>query len=401
MKFHFVSTLQASPWGGSEELWSRTAVQLAQSGHEVTASVRHWPSDLRSGRLDGLLTSGVDLRAWGKPPTPPQRIWHLGRRVFGEVIGRPYRGVVDYKINNADLIILSSTGNDFPFDGVQQCLARGTPYVLVIQSVSESYWPPDTEVLKWQHIYHDAKAAFFVSHANLESTELQLGFRGRHFRVISNPYQVSRSVSFSWPSRGDHMDIAFVGRLEPQHKGLDLLFRALAQPVWKNRNLRVNVYGAGRSQTGVRRMAELLGLENLVVFHGLTTDIEAVWRTNQMLVLPSRHEGLPLALIEAMMCGRPCLVTNVSGNPEHVIDGETGFIAAGATAESVSQTLERAWQARDRWKEMGQKAYAHIRQRIAVDPVACFAESLVQIASGSTQKAKQFTTAERCNAQTI
>ena len=99
-----------------------------------------------------------------------------------------------------------------------------------------------------------------------------------------------------------------------------------------------------------------------------------------LLILPSRHEGMPLAVVEAMMCGRPCLVTNVSGNPEYVTDGITGFIAAGATVDAVDEALERAWLHQEQLKKMGQAAYEAIRRQVPKDPIQVFARELILLA---------------------
>jgi glycosyltransferase involved in cell wall biosynthesis len=98
-------------------------------------------------------------------------------------------------------------------------------------------------------------------------------------------------------------------------------------------------------------------------------------------VLPSRQEGLPLVVVEAMLCGRPCLVTNVSGNPEHVLDGETGFLAGGPTVDEVDKALERAWHQRSQFPAMGLAAYHHIRTRVPQDPIGIFAERLRALAA--------------------
>ena len=57
-------------------------------------------------------------------------------------------------------------------------------------------------------------------------------------------------------------------------------------------------------------------------------------------MLPSRFEGLPLALVEAMLCPRPAVVTNVAGNTEVIEDGETGFVAAAPTAGHLDEAME-------------------------------------------------------------
>src|SRR5207245_589821 len=71
---------------------------------------------------------------------------------------------------------------------------------------------------------------------------------------------------------------------------------------------------------------------------------------------PSYAEGTPLALVEAMLCARPAVVTDVGGNAEWVEEGATGFLAAAPTARSIGDALERAWGARERWPALGHAA---------------------------------------------
>ena len=71
-------------------------------------------------------------------------------------------------------------------------------------------------------------------------------------------------------------------------------------------------------------------------------------------ILISRAEGLALALIESMFCGRPAVVTRTGGNHELLRDNEDGFVSAGEHPEVIRETLERAWSNRQRWPEMGE-----------------------------------------------
>jgi glycosyltransferase involved in cell wall biosynthesis len=229
----------------------------------------------------------------------------------------------------------------------------------------------------WREIYKNARAVFFVSHANAETTQLQLGLNSKSFKVINNPFQVDRNLQFSWNFPRDVYNIALVGRMQPEHKGQDLLFRALARPEWKNRNIKVNVYGRGPAENGVKAMVDYLSIAEKVHFFGHVDDVSSIWKNNQMLVMPSRHEGLPLAVVEALMCGRACLVTDVSGNIEHIEDSINGFVAAGPTVNAVNAALNNAWNNRDRWREMGEEAYCKIRQKICSDPITDFANELL------------------------
>ena len=97
-----------------------------------------------------------------------------------------------------------------------------------------------------------------------------------------------------------------------------------------------------------------------------------------MLVLPSRYEGLPLALVEAMWCGRPAVVTDVGGNAEVCSDGETGFLSVAPTVELLDEALERAWAQRDNWQAMGRVARARAEKLIPRAPVEEFCRQLME-----------------------
>jgi glycosyltransferase involved in cell wall biosynthesis len=380
MRFQFVSLLTRLPWGGSEELWAQTAMALKEKDHDVFALAKWWPPEQISSGLSRLREMEIPVHFWGAPASFSPRLKALLQRLAHKIHGTVYVPFMDFNLIKADLIVFSSPGNEFPIVPIRECVSRGQRYVLIIQSVSEAHWPKDSELEDWRFVYENAAAAFFVSHANRDSTAFQIGFERDCFKVISNPYNVSREIPLSWPAIRETHQWAFVGRLEPEHKGIDLLLRAFARERWKARDVRINIFGHGLSENSVKRLAQMLHLEDRITFQGFVPRVEDIWRDNRLLLLPSRHEGLPLAVIEAMMCGRPCLVTNISGNPEHLTDGITGFIAAGATVDAVDEALERAWLHQGQLKKMGQAAYEAIRRQVPKDPIQVFARELLLLA---------------------
>jgi L-malate glycosyltransferase len=75
------------------------------------------------------------------------------------------------------------------------------------------------------------------------------------------------------------------------------------------------------------------------------------------MLLPSLNEGMPLAIVEAMICGRPVITTDVGGNTEWIMDGVEGFIAGGANIAAIEDAMERAWQRINDWEAMGMAAH--------------------------------------------
>jgi glycosyltransferase involved in cell wall biosynthesis len=128
-------------------------------------------------------------------------------------------------------------------------------------------------------------------------------------------------------------------------------------------------------------MTEQLGLTN-VKFTGQRDNIEEIWRQHHALVLPSRFEGMPVTVVEAMLCGRACIASDVGGNRELIRDGINGFLAKAPTVELFDEAMNRAWENRLRLKEMGGMAASDARQFVSADPGADFARELATVAGG-------------------
>ena len=109
------------------------------------------------------------------------------------------------------------------------------------------------------------------------------------------------------------------------------------------------------------------------------SDIRSIWADNHLLVMPSRAEGTPLALVEAMICGRPSVVTDVGGNTEWIDEPSTGFVAEAPSARSLDNALERAWEARGHWESIGQRAHQVAVSKADPEPGEAVLSLLLQI----------------------
>jgi glycosyltransferase involved in cell wall biosynthesis len=377
MKFAFISTMQGSPWGGSEELWSQAATQLKRAGHDVRASVMYRPQ--LSDKLAVLSKDGIGLETY---PSPSFLVGP-GRRAWDRVSLSYRRSYRRLKRFNPDLVVISQGHNAGGFDWAKVCLDAAIPYVIIVHCNSELWWFHEREVAQAILSYTNARRIFCVSRGNLNLLRLQVGDPLLNSEVAWNPYNVSPEPAPAWPDESKGWRLACVARLDPAPKGQDLLLQILARPEWRQRSVEVNLFGTGPCELTLRRIAEMLHVKN-VDFRGHVNDVRSIWEQNHMLVLPSRYEGLPLALVEAMWCGRPAVVTDVAGNAELCVDGETGFVAPSATLSSFADTLQRAWEARVEWPRLGEAARARAESLIPKDPIGLFCARLQACATAKS-----------------
>jgi glycosyltransferase involved in cell wall biosynthesis len=254
--------------------------------------------------------------------------------------------------------------------------------VVIVHCNSEHWWFEDREIEEAAAAYTAARRVFCVSRSNLNMLRMQLGDPLQNGEIVWNPYNVSPESIPAWPAEDGRWRLACVARLDPAAKGQELLLQVLARPEWRSRPVELNFFGEGPHELALRRLAGMFRLDQ-VQFRGHVSDIKAIWEQNHVLVLPSRYEGLPLVVVEAMWCGRPAIVTDVAGNTEVCVDNETGFVAPAPTVSLLADTLERAWERREDWQRMGQAARARAENLIPKDPVAVFCQRLKECVAKS------------------
>ena len=383
-RFVFFSSC-SHPWGGSEELWAGAAALLAEGGHSVT--IFKTCVDPNHPRIRRLLALGCRIRDLHQVCLPssirlPRPLVRLTGRGPAQ---RAIRPLVRTHLANLkpDLVVVSQGAN---FDGIvysDLCRISGRPYVVISQKATDYLWPSDKDRIVMRSAFQAALRCYFVSQHNLRLTQDQIGATLANAEIVHNPFLVPGNP-LPWPDTQDHIKLACVARLETGEKGQDILLQVLARQPWRDRNLSISFFGAGHNREALRELAGRLGLKN-VDFPGFVSDVESIWKTHHALVLPSRTEGLPLALVEAMMCGRFGIVTNEGGSSEVIEDGRTGFIANAAKVNELAHAMERAWAVRDQWESIGQAAGMAVRTLVPRDPVASFAEKLLQSVSLSSK----------------
>lgn len=192
--------------------------------------------------------------------------------------------------------------------------------------------------------------------------------------------------------------ILAVGRLHPV-KGHDLLVRALPKAIARVPGLRLVIVGAGGFRTELERIVESLGLRAAVEFAGELAPDALRERMTQarVFVLPSRSEGLPLTLLEAMAGGLPVIAARVGGVPEVLVPG-TGILIPPEDTDGLAEALSDLLLRPEAAGLMAARAIARARQFSGAAADAAYEDvfqELVDPASLATRSSVQGGSAHR------
>ncbi len=364
-----------SGWAACEELWSQAAEDLVRQGFDISACVTK--SVPLHPRLERLKSVGIGLHF-----LRPERysIWDRGSHFL------LHRGQSKWKVwferclrQTSPGLVVFSDGFTYPdIELLDLCIKRAIPFLTVSHKNWGELWMADDVAQRYHDALSRAERCYFVSEGNLRLAQKQLGHELANAEVVRNPFNVGYSASPTWPPLDEKngLRMACVGRLDPGQKGQDILFEALSGAAWAERDWHLTLYGDGPVRMPLVKLASRLGISEHVTFAGHVNSVEEIWASNHVLVMPSHHEGLPLAMVEAMLCSRPVLATDVAGHAEVIRDGDTGFLAESPTVGSVSRSMERLWERRADLEAMGQAGAKLIRKLVPENPARVFSEQL-------------------------
>jgi glycosyltransferase involved in cell wall biosynthesis len=139
---------------------------------------------------------------------------------------------------------------------------------------------------------------------------------------------------------GNEVRIGCISRLS-REKGVDVLMAAFRQVASAHSGARMVLVGDGLERAALEAMSRQFGLDARVQFLGMRDDVPSILRNLDVFVLPSRTEGLPMALLEAMAAGLPIVATAVGGVPEAIRDGETGILVPPERPDELAGAILR------------------------------------------------------------
>jgi glycosyltransferase involved in cell wall biosynthesis len=177
------------------------------------------------------------------------------------------------------------------------------------------------------------------------STRMQQYLIDHHFylpgtRIVPNGVDITRfsPAPPDSPTDDRYHTVVCVSKLRYE-KGLDVLLQAWNLVHQQLPEARLILVGSGPLQAQLTQMAEALGISESVEFAGLQSDVPAQFHRGTIAVLPSRWEGMPNALLEAMASGMACVATRVSGSEDLIQSGVNGLLVEPEDYPAMAEAL--------------------------------------------------------------
>lgn len=216
--------------------------------------------------------------------------------------------------------------------------------------------------------------------------------RGRAV-VIPNPI-LKPDVVISHPMRPPNRLVA-VGRLTPQ-KGFDLLIKAFARIAPRHGDWVLDIWGDGAEREQLQLQIETAGLSDRVFLRGTSAQQGGWAKDASAFVLPSRWEGFPNVLGEAMACGLPTVAFNCAFGPREMIQhGYDGLLVEPESVPALARALDRLLGEEPLRHTLGQNASRSAR-RFAPEHVAAQWDELVRRIAAHASSPKPGKEAMRC-----
>lgn len=357
MRLAILSTIEGPAWGGTEEVWVQLAQLALQKGHQVMAAVDHRIAV--APPVQALVSLGLQLST--RRRRGPQRLYQLKESVWSD-----HRALLAFR---PDLLLINAGSILDPLllpHLRRLCSTVAAPQVMFCHFHSDLLAVHQRPSLR--SFLFSMRHLVFVAEANRDDLERTMAAPLPPSTVIPNQSRTRLPAPLPWPDSPAHLRLACVARFEVLWKGQDLLLEALACPELLALPWQLNLFGSGHDESYLADLVQYYGLQDRVRLLGFEPDLTRIWSNHHLLVLPSRGEGMPLVVLEALMHGRPVLATAVGGVSEVVRDGREGYLAESATVSCLRRTLNLALADASRWPELGQQGHRTAERFADVDP---------------------------------
>ena len=242
----------------------------------------------------------------------------------------------------------------------------------LVQDADRNSW------MKWVTRYALKRSAYFVSDAqftrekaisygmNPENTIVfPWGVDIEHFVPKKEERGKKESANRKSSIQNHKSFTLFCNRTWEEIYGVDVLAKAFVKVAASNPNVNLVLLGGGSHGARIRQILMNGGVMDRVHFGGQVTyaDLPRWYQMADIYISPSHVDGSSVSLMEALACGLPCLVSDIPGNKEWIVEGENGWLFRDGNADDLAAKILHAIKNRKALKKIGETARSTAEQR--------------------------------------
>ncbi len=205
------------------------------------------------------------------------------------------------------------------------------------------------------------KIADVLVEAGIDREKIRVIYTG----IDPEPFQKAATVK-----PNNRVSVIGTAAVLEERKGYQYLLEAAALLKRQGYQLQYRFAGEGSQREALQNLATDLGLKEEVVFEGFVSDIPGFLASIDVFVLPSLHEGMGVAILEAMAAAKPVVGTTVGGIPELVVDGVTGLLVPPRNASALADAISRLLSDKDLPTRMGVSGCQRVQTDFTMEQTA-------------------------------
>ena len=251
------------------------------------------------------------------------------------------------KLGNLDTIHIPKTGSIVPW-------------------YKSEYYVPDSSINHSVISITEYTRDYLINEYNIPSETVSLVYQGTEVDRFSSTDKTKSEAKKRYPTPdGAYPILGSIGSFEDR-KGQIILIQAMKKLIDSGRmpNVHALLVGEGPDEEMLKAVVKVYGIENHVTFYSFTDEPTFLYDSIDILTLPSLYkEGLPNVILEAMSMGVPVVASRMTGVPEVVIPGETGFMTDIGNVEQFADAIENLSTDKQLMVQMGKNSRALMKNK--------------------------------------
>lgn len=370
----FISLMNGLPWGGSEELWYRSALYAAQKGWKVGCAIYHWKE--KEEKIEKLARAGCAVYWLPNDGRKKESMADTLRYKLTKYRLKKY--IKNLPVKDFEMVVINQGGFEIHTSAWRNYYRHLNHYALLFHNYNKHETWSNSKKQAIRNWISKANKNLFASDQIRISLQQQLDISITNSATLINPVTISPpETTTPYPStdNGEYL-FAMFAALETNRKAQDNLIKALSAPKWKERSWKLMLYGEGKDRKELEKLVTELKLANKVYLKGHTINITGEMKAAHIILQVTHMDAMPISVVEAMALSRPVIVSEVGDMPVWVKEDINGFVSPDASIESINATLEKAWNNRNSWPEMGKKSFEIFKEKYPVAIEASFLKQL-------------------------